>query len=83
MGWQVLEILETQEWETRPASSLERSHLHLTLRWERNLLLRGSCRFLEAKQKKGQNLVNETKKKQKKKQSDLGIHSPTLGDQAP
>lgn len=46
-GWQVLEILEIQEWETRPGSSLERSHLRLMLHWERNLLLQGSCRFLE------------------------------------
>ncbi len=49
---QVPEILETQEWETRPGSSLERSHLRLMLHWERSLQLQGSCRFLEEKKKK-------------------------------
>lgn len=50
-GWQVPETLETQEWETRPVSSLERSHLHLMLHWERSLLHQGSCRFLREKNK--------------------------------
>lgn len=45
--WQVLEILETQEWETKQGSNLERSHLHLMLHWEKNLQLQESCRFLE------------------------------------
>lgn len=45
MGSQVLEILETQEWETRLGSNQERSHLRLMLHWERNLLLQVSCRF--------------------------------------
>lgn len=66
-GWQVPETLETQEWETRPVSSLERSHLHLMLHWERNLLHQGSCRFLRKKKHKKPNLVNETSQNKKRK----------------
>lgn len=46
-GWQVPEILESQEWGTRPGSSREKSHLHPMQHSGRNLLLRGSCRFLK------------------------------------
>lgn len=60
-GLQGLEIQETQEWETRLVSILERNRLHLTLHWERNLRLQGSCRFLEEKKdKKRQNSATET-----------------------
>lgn len=48
-GLLALETQETQEWETRLVNSLEKSHLHLMLHWERNLLPQGSCRFLEEK----------------------------------
>lgn len=44
MGWQVPEILESQEWETKQGSNQEKSHLHLMLHWGRTLLLQGSCR---------------------------------------
>lgn len=44
--WQVLETQEIQEWETRRASSQERSRWHLTPHWGRSLLLRGSYHFL-------------------------------------
>lgn len=84
-GWQVLEIQETREWETRLVSSPERNHLHLMLHWERNLPLQGSCRFLEEKEtnKKRKKSVTENPKIKERSQSNLGIHSPTLGDQAP
>lgn len=82
-GWQALEIPETQEWETRPGNSLERSHLRLMLHWERNLLLRGSCRFLEEKQKGAKLSEGNPQKKGGKSQRDQNIYSPTLGDQAP
>lgn len=84
MGWQVLETPGTQEWGTRLGSTLERSHLRLMLHWERNLLLQGSCRFLKKKNKTNKipKSVNENQQQEKRK-GKLGIHSPTLGDQAP
>lgn len=51
MGWQVPEILESQEWETKQGSNQEKSHLRLMLHWGRTLLLQGSCRCLEGKLK--------------------------------
>lgn len=56
MGWQVPEILESQEWETKQGSNQEKSHLRLMLHWGRTLLLQGSCRCLEGK---NQTSVNE------------------------
>lgn len=51
-GWPVLEIQESQVWETTPVNNLERSHLHLMLRWERNLLPLVSFHFLDGGKKK-------------------------------
>lgn len=50
-GWPVLENQESQEWETRLENNLERSHLHLMLRWERNLLPLVSFHCLDGKKK--------------------------------
>lgn len=50
-GWPALENQESRVWETRLVNSLERSHLHLTLRWERNLLPLVSFRFLDGEKK--------------------------------
>lgn len=53
MDLRVLEILVTRELETKLESSLERTHLHPTQHWERNLLLQESYRSLEKEQKRG------------------------------
>lgn len=58
-GLQVLEIQETQEWETRLASILVRNRWHPTLRWERNLQHQASCRFLEGGQTKKKAKVSD------------------------
>jgi len=71
-GWQVLETPESQEWETRRGSSRERSHWRLTPRWERNLPLRGSCRFLEEQHKRAKFRKRNPKHKINKRQQPEG-----------
>lgn len=81
MGWQVLETLETPAWATRPGSNPVRSHLHLKLRWERSLPLRGSCRSLRDEK---ENITMGTNIKVGVEPKYRGyLNSPTLGDQAP
>lgn len=50
-GWPVLENQESQAWVTRLVNNLERSHLHLMLRWERILLPLVSFHFLDGEEK--------------------------------
>lgn len=57
-GWPVLENQENQVWETRLVNNLERSHWHLMLRWERNLLPLVSFHFLDAGGKKKKVLLS-------------------------